>query len=112
MPTIQSPNVYNDIINRVVPYGQTPSGSLIPISPAPPSDVFALAKVDTTTTPNVTYMGYEAIDDSWYIKSIDESSGVVITHATVKNNSTYTTLALAWAAIATLTYGSFSEAFA
>ena len=66
---------------------------------------------DDTSTANVTYFGYEKKDGTWWIKKLDESSGLVWSHASITNNPTLTTYTLAWAARTTATYSDFSSAF-
>jgi len=56
---------------------------------------------------NIVYAGKETEDDKWLIKKVDNTgANPVITWATITNNPTFSTLDLAWATYATLTYGS------
>lgn len=67
---------------------------------------------DLATSGVVTYVGKEQADGTWYIVKLDETSGLAVTHATILNNPTATTYAVAWAARATtISYGAYSEAF-
>lgn len=50
-------------------------------------------------------------DGGWMIQKIDTSSGTAFTYATVLNNTSVTSYADAWTARATLTYGTYSQAF-
>jgi hypothetical protein len=59
----------------------------------------------------VKYIGAETADGEWWIRELDTTAGTVFGHATVMNNPTYSSYALAWADRATLTYGLYSEAF-
>ena len=59
----------------------------------------------------ITYVGKESAAGAWLVMSIDATSGTVIRYATVANNVAVLTYAAAWAARATLTYGTYSEAF-
>lgn len=59
----------------------------------------------------ITYIGAENLAGSWYVKKIDTSSGTVFGHASVKNNSSYSTYDSAWTARASLTYQNFGDAF-
>jgi hypothetical protein len=68
---------------------------------------------ENTTTASVTYIGMEKDDGAWCVKRINETVGAkpVFTYATITNNSTVETYAAAWAAISSLTYGTYSQAF-
>ena len=59
----------------------------------------------------LTYVGKEDADGDWYIQSIDTTSGTSIRFATEANNPTYITYATAWTDRATLTYGTYGNAF-
>jgi hypothetical protein len=61
---------------------------------------------------STTYVGKEDKDGAWMVQKISVS-GMVTTllYATVLNNATVLTYNAAWAARATLTYGTFAEAF-
>lgn len=69
--------------------------------------------IDDYTTTSVTYICKEKADTAdWYIMKIDETGNFpVFTYATVLNNATKTTYALAYADRVTLTYGNFNTAF-
>lgn len=72
---------------------------------------FGLNQTESPST-TLTYLGKETKDGEWLIVSIDSTSGVTMTYATVTNNPTVTTYADAWAARATtLVYGTYSQAF-
>lgn len=69
---------------------------------------FAFNDSDNTTTASTEYFGYTKPDGTWLIK---KSTATTMRYATVTNNGSVTTYSDAWAAIATLTYGRFEEAF-
>jgi hypothetical protein len=69
---------------------------------------FAINDSDNTTTPDTEYYGFTKPDGTWLIKKATETT---TRYATETNNGSVTTYADAWAAIATLTYGVFHEAF-
>lgn len=58
----------------------------------------------------LTYICQESPQEEWLVKKIDSTSGTQITYATIKNNPTITTYALAKAGRASLVYGLPSEA--
>lgn len=58
----------------------------------------------------VTYVGKEKADGTWLLMKIDTTTGTVIRYASQANNALVTDYASAWAARATLTYGTFAEA--
>lgn len=73
---------------------------------------YATNHLDDYTTTNVTYIGQEDKDGAWKIIKIDETGNFpVFTFASVSNNPTLTTYALAWAARTTATYNVYSTAF-
>ena len=57
----------------------------------------------------VTYVGKEKPDGTWLVMKIDTTSGTTIRYASEVNNALVTDYAAAWAARATLTYGTYSE---
>ena len=66
----------------------------------------------STTVANVTFVGKEQGDGTWWIMKIDTTTGVAITHAAIGNNGLVTTYAAAWAAKGTtLIFGAYSGAF-
>lgn len=79
---------------RIIPYGTR--------------DRFSVNDIEESG--DVTYIGKEDKQGNWYVIKIDESSDIVINHATEDNNdeTTYTT---AWTNRASLTYEDFSSAF-
>jgi len=66
---------------------------------------------DIEETGNLTYIGFENLDGDYFIQKIDATSGKSIRFATIVNNPTRTTYALAWTNRATLTYETYSTAF-
>lgn len=66
---------------------------------------------DVVTAGDVTYVGKEDKSGRWCVQKVDESSGTVITYATVLNNAEVTSYAAAWAARESLTYGTAGAAF-
>jgi len=66
---------------------------------------------EVETVGAVTYVGKENLVGAWLIQKIDTTSNVVISYATIKNNTTTTSYTAAWTARAALTYGDFSEVF-
>lgn len=70
---------------------------------------FELLDTNEDTT-NITYVGLEDASGRWLIKKLDETSNLDVSYATQRNNSTYTTYATAWAALGSLTFGSWSTA--
>ena len=71
---------------------------------------FATSDIDEASA-TVTYIGKMDADGGWMIQKIDTSSGTAFTYATVLNNTSVTSYADAWTARATLTYGTYSQAF-
>lgn len=68
--------------------------------------------VDDYTTSNVTYVGKEKSDGTWWLLKLDESGNfLTITHATISNNPSLATFATAWAARTTATYNIYETAF-
>ena len=65
----------------------------------------------SSTVASVTYVGKEKGDGSWCVMKLDETTGMVITYATVTNNAGVTTYSDAWTNKATLTYNVYSVAF-
>jgi hypothetical protein len=59
----------------------------------------------------ITYIGQEDSDGNWVIKKLDTSSGTSFRYATAVNNPSITSYSDAWTNRATLTYGTFSQAF-
>lgn len=72
--------------------------------------VYATSDIDEASA-TVTYIGKMDADGAWMVMKIDSSSGTAFTYATELNNATVTSYADAWTARATLTYGTYSEAF-
>ncbi len=68
------------------------------------SDSYFTNNVDDQTTDGVIYVGKEDKDGNWLIVKMDFSSGISITGASIKNNSTYTAYADAWSARESLIY--------
>ena len=66
---------------------------------------------DIEETGTTTYIGFENLDGDYFIQRIVESSGREIRFATIINNPTRTTYALAWTNRATLTFETYSTAF-
>lgn len=61
---------------------------------------------------NTTYVGKEDKDGVWLVQKISVSGTVTtLTYATVLNNGSVLTYSAAWTARATLTYGTFAQAF-
>ena len=74
--------------------------------------VFQTNDIDDYTTSNVTYIGKEKSDGTWWIVKIDETGDYAVKgHATVTNNPTLTTYTLAWTDRVTATYSDYSVAF-
>lgn len=69
--------------------------------------------VNDVATPSgtLTYVGMEDKDGVWLVKKIDTTSGVSLTWATNLNNPSVITYATAWSSRASLTYGTYSQAF-
>lgn len=61
----------------------------------------------------VTYVGKEtaAGGTAWLVQKINTATGTNISYATILNNGSVLTYAAAWAARASLTYGTFAQAF-
>lgn len=59
----------------------------------------------------LTYSGKQDGAGNWLVVKMDESSGISILYATVKNNPTVTSYALAWTNRAILIYGGYPDAF-
>lgn len=73
---------------------------------------YATNHLDDYTTASTTYVGQEDLDGNWKLTKIDETGNFpVYTYASLANNSSLTTYALAWAARTTATYGIYSAAF-
>lgn len=67
---------------------------------------------DGNTSPNVLYIGMTKDDATWLVKKFDKTSALItMEYATIANNPTVATYAAAWAAITTLTYGRYDQAF-
>lgn len=66
---------------------------------------------DIEETGGVTYLGKEDMAGDWFIQKIDETTGTSIRFATIKNNASITSYTNAWTDRATLTYGTYAEAF-
>jgi hypothetical protein len=74
--------------------------------------VYATNHFDDYTTTSVTYIGQETSTGLWKIIKIDETGNFpVFTYASLNNNPTLTTYALAWAARVTATYNIYEIAF-
>lgn len=69
---------------------------------------FSINDSDNTTTASTEYFGFTKPDGTWLVK---KSTATTMRYATETNNGSVTTYSDAWAAIATLTYGRFEEAF-
>lgn len=63
------------------------------------------------TLGSITYIGMEEKNGFWFIKKMDETTGMVLGYATINNNSNYSSYSDAWTNKATLTYGNYSQAF-
>lgn len=76
------------------------------------ADRFSVNDLDEASA-TITYVGYEAQDGHWYIKKLDETSGLAVGHATRKNNTSANVASYtnAWTNRATLTYTDISLAF-
>ena len=73
---------------------------------------FKTNHLDDYTTTNVTYVGKEKPDGTYWLMKIDETGNFpVYTHASITNNPTLTTYSLAWTGRTTATYGLYSVAF-
>jgi len=73
---------------------------------------YAINNISDATTTNMTYICKEDATGAWYIMRIDETgSEPVFRYATVLNNPTLTTYALAFAARTTATYSTKEVAF-
>jgi len=57
------------------------------------------------------YLGKEDMVGDWFVQKLDETSGTQIRFATVKNNTSITSYTDAWTNRASLTYGTYSQAF-
>jgi hypothetical protein len=67
--------------------------------------------VDDSASP-ITYVGKQDKDENWMIMKIDETTGVVISYASVLNNPTVTSYDDAWVVKdTTLVYGEYASAF-
>jgi len=100
--------------NKPVVAVANPDGSdLIPGTGISTSSKYSTNAIDDYTTPSVTYICKEGASTAdWYIMKIDETGNFpVFTHATVLNNPTKTTYALAYADRTTLTYNVYNLAF-
>jgi len=64
---------------------------------------------DVDESSPITYVGMEDAGGNWLVMKIDESSGVSISYATIKNNSDVSSYSNAWSDRASLSYGNFSE---
>jgi len=80
-------------------------------NPLPINDIKYNTNDIEEASSTITYIGAEDKDGNWYIKKIDTTTGCVFSHATVKNNSGYTTYDTAWTARAGLTYQNYGDAF-
>jgi hypothetical protein len=68
----------------------------------------AIDEADASTT----YIGKEDVDGVWLIQKISVSGTVTTyTFATITNNSGVTSYSSAWTDRASLTYGTYAEAF-
>lgn len=65
--------------------------------------------MDETSTASVTYVGQEDSEANYLILKVDETSDTEITYATIVNNPTKTTYALAWTDRLTLDYKKWNE---
>lgn len=66
----------------------------------------------TNTAESPYYVGKEEADGSWYIMKVTDTAGAMsMRYASVKNNVSYTNYTNAWTDKATLTYGTYAEAF-
>ena len=66
---------------------------------------------DVEETGVITYVGKEDPVGDWYLQKIDTTSGTSIRFASVINNSSITSYSDAWTNRASLTYGTYSQAF-
>ena len=66
---------------------------------------------DIIESGSVTYICKERADGEWMVLKIDSTTNNVFRYATVLNNSSITTYSDAYTNHATLTYGTYSEAF-
>ena len=79
--------------------------------PVTSKNKYSINNIDDTTTASVTYIGYEDVSGAWWIKELDETSNIVIGHATIINNSSTTSYSDAWNNRASLNYDINSQAF-
>lgn len=66
---------------------------------------------DIEETGSITYIGKEDSNGDWYIQKIDTSTGTTIRYASKANNANIVDYTGAWTDRATLTYGTYAEAF-
>jgi hypothetical protein len=68
---------------------------------------------DTFKSGTITYSGEEDVDGNWIVRKITKGTGTVnMAYATVKNNPLVTNYTDAWDNRVTLTFNSYSIAFA
>lgn len=76
------------------------------------TSVWETNDLDDYTTTDVTYIGKEKADGTWWIKKLDETGNfLTISHASVSNNNAKTSYTLAWTDRTTLTYEDYASAF-
>ena len=70
---------------------------------------FITNNIDETLS-TTTYIGKEDRESHWLVQKIDETSGVVMTYASFKNNATTGSYSEIWATHTYLVYGTYNEA--
>lgn len=93
-----------------LPSGAATETSLANVSAGTQAARFLPCDVEQASA-TIMYIGKEDKDGSWMIQKIDTTSGTSIRYATVTNNGGYLTYSAAWTARASLSYGTFAEAF-
>lgn len=93
-----------------MPISNPSSGSTIITGSVSIEDRFNTNDIEEASS-TITYIGMEDKDGAWYIKKIDTTTLNEFKHATVLNNSGYTTYTNAWTNRAILIYSDFSGAF-
>lgn len=88
----------------------TANTALAAIQAATAQHAFGVNDVDTASA-TLTYVGKEDKDGNWCVQKIDTTTGVAVRWASSLNNGGYLTYAAAWAARASLTYGTYGSAF-
>lgn len=70
---------------------------------------FGLNNIDEASS-TITYIGKETDNGRWLVMKIDTSVGTAVTYATIVNNPSRGTYAVAWAARAALFYNTYAVA--